>query len=558
MQTLLAAAIVTVAGIAAYSNSFKGTFVFDDIEGIVQNTHIESILPLSRSMSAPKDTTPSGRPMVSLSLAINYAISKRDVWSYHALNLSVHLAAGLLLLGIIRRTLLGRSLVTRFGKHASVLAGICALLWVVHPVNTQAVTYLIQRAESIMGLFYLLTLYCVIRGFASPRAWVWYTLAVLACAAGMGTKEVMVTAPLMVLIYDRLFASGSFRGIFSRRWGLYCGLAATWVILGLLVSAGPRTTSAGFGLQAVTPLTYAQTQFVAIVHYLRLGFYPSPLILDYTRKVAKEFADFAPHAGVILILLVATAIALRYRRAVAFLGVWFFITLAPTSSFVPIADPIFEHRMYLPLGGVITGVVVGVYALLERSVPARRTLRIAGIIIAVALAVALGILTHRRNYDYHSEVAIWEDTVAKQGDSARAYLELGAAYRRAKSDEKAMAAFNKSLEINPDYPRAHLNRGVAHASRGDYDKALTDMDRAIALHPAYYVAYANRGVTYLHIGELEWNTNRDYDAAAASFARALADFDRALRLNPKDEWVMKGREEAADFLKRLRSPRAPR
>src|SRR5437667_9849284 len=182
--------LILAATALAYSNSFSGPFIFDDltwIPEIPENPHIRH--------------PGTGRPLVCLTLALNYALSGLEPWSYHAVNLAIHASAALVLFAIVRRTLQGPRLRNRLGAHANGLAGAVAVLWAVHPLQTESVTYIIQRAESLMGLFLLLTLYCVIRGYHSPRRSGWYSTAVICCALGMGSKEGVVFAPVIVLLY---------------------------------------------------------------------------------------------------------------------------------------------------------------------------------------------------------------------------------------------------------------------------------------------------------------------------------------------------------------------
>ncbi len=219
--------VVIVVGLIAYSNSFNGVFILDDLLHIVGNTRIQHLWP-------PWDVMAHrSRPVVELSLAINYALGGLNPWGYHAFNLAVHLLAGLALLGIVRRMLQSDRFQGRYTRTAPWLAAAVATIWVVHPLQTESVTYIIQRAESLMGLFFLVTLYCTIRGAHSSRPRAWYTAAVCACLLGMGSKEVMVSAPILVLLYDRLFLAASFKDIVRKRWPLYVSLAATWLVLGV-------------------------------------------------------------------------------------------------------------------------------------------------------------------------------------------------------------------------------------------------------------------------------------------------------------------------------------
>ncbi|HWP44326.1 MAG TPA: glycosyltransferase family 39 protein, partial [Blastocatellia bacterium] len=337
-------AIIAAAAIA-YMNSFEGPFIFDDRE-ILTNTYIRDLWPPWQAMFAPPNVS---RPLVALSLAINYAISGLDVWSYHVLNLMIHMLAGLALFGVVRRTLASSTLSQQYGPSSYALALVVALVWTVHPLQTQSVTYIIQRGESLMGLFYLTTLYSAIRGSDSPRRRAWYAAAILSCAAGMLSKQVMITAPVVVLLYDRMFLSGSFKEALRRRWPLYAGLAATWGLLAATLLAMPPSETAGFGVKTITPWAYFVSQFSVIVHYLRLSLWPDALCLDYAWPEAKSAGEVIPYAVALLVLGGATLWALWRRKPAGFLGAWFFLILSVTSSFVPLSDLAFEHRMYLPL-----------------------------------------------------------------------------------------------------------------------------------------------------------------------------------------------------------------
>jgi len=517
---LVAAGVIAVAAILTYANSFTGPFIFDDFHAIVRNPHVRSLLPITEAMDAPKESSVAGRPVVALSLAVNYAISGYQTWSYHVFNLIVHVLAALLLYGIVRRTLISARLKDRFGRDADVLALICAVIWVVHPLQTEAVTYIIQRAESMMGMFYLLTVYCAIRGFTSRVAPVWYGAAVAACAAGMGSKEVMVSAPVMVLLYDWVFVSRSPGKLLSRRWGFYALLAATWIVLVLLMLPGPRSKSAGFSFGQVGPLEYAKTQCTVIVHYIRLALLPSPLVLNYPRKTVESLGDYGLQAALLAVLAVGTIVALKYKPGVGFLGAWFFLILGPTSSFVPIADPIFEHRMYLSLAAIVVGTVLGVYALTQViRAGYREAARTAALALAAAVILALGVTSHLRNRDYHSELNIWQDTVKKVPDSSFAWYNLAVALSQQRRHEEAIAKCDEAIRLKPDYAQAYCHRGGCYISLGRLDKALEDLNTAIKLDATNAAAFSNRGAAYKRKGQLDL---------------AIADFTKAIELNPMD------------------------
>ncbi|HUJ71275.1 MAG TPA: hypothetical protein VLZ30_03470, partial [Verrucomicrobiae bacterium] len=363
--------LVIVAGLLAYLNSFTGPFIFDDPQSILENRTIQHLWPIWQSLSPPHDNgiTVAGRPLVNLSLAVNYALGGTEVQGYHVVNLIIHILAGLTLLGVVRRTLLQPKLRERFGAAANGLALAVAVLWTVHPLQTESVTYIVQRAESIMGLFYLLTLYCFIRATESQRFRLWYGLCIGACALGMASKEVMASAPLMVLLYDRTFVSGSFGEAWLRRWKLYLKLAGTWILLGYLVffTGSFHNAVINARMRGIGRWTYLLTEPAVMLHYLRLSVWPHPLCFDYNGwPLAGTWPGILLPALVIVILLGTIAWACKINSAWGFLGAWFFLILAPSSSFVPTDSPAYEHRMYLPLAAVVVAVVMGIYALAGR------------------------------------------------------------------------------------------------------------------------------------------------------------------------------------------------
>ncbi len=500
--------VVVAAALLAYHNSFTGPFIFDDRQSIQENPTIRHLWPVWQPLSPPHWVTVDGRPIVNLSLAVNYAISGVEVQGYHALNLTIHILAGLTLFGVVRRTLLQPRLRERFGTVADELALAVAVLWTVHPLQTESVTYVIQRTESLMGLFFLLTLYCLIRGAESPRPRVWYGLCMTACALGMASKEVMVAAPLIVLLYDWVFLASSFREVWRWRTALYVGLAATWLILSVLVATTPRTGT-GFGFEGLTPWDYLKTEAGVIVYYLRLSFWPHPLVIDYFDwPIAWSLKDSFVPGIVVAGLLGATVWAFRRRPWMGFLGAWFFLILAPTSSFLPsLGEAAAERRMYLPLAAVIVLVVVGIYTRLgRRSMP-----------VFLVLAVGMGFLTVQRNKDYRSGFAIWADAVAKRPENPRAHYNLGVALRRADKVQEAIEQYEEALRIKPDYAEAHCNLGIVLTQSGRVPEAIEHLQHALRVAPDFPDAHCNLGIALAQAGREQ---------------EALGHFEQAVRIDP--------------------------
>ena len=520
-KTILAAFGLVVLGAAAYFNSLRGPFIFDDTSAITHNFAIRHWRPIGLILAGP-------RPVVDLTFRLNYSLNRLNVQGYHLFNLAIHILAALALFGIVRRTLAMPVFAGRFDDTAATVLGFCAaLIWMVHPLQTESVTYIVQRAESLMGLFYLLTLYVLIRAASSPRPAAWYAAAVAACALGMGCKQVMVTAPATLLLYDRTFIAGSFREALRRRWGFYLALAATWLILAhsILEAFSPHPASAGFALAGVTPLGYARSEPGVVLRYLELVFRPTGLCLDYAWPVATRPREIVPGAIVIGALLAVTLWAVVRRPKWGFPGAWFFLLLAPTSSVLPIRDLAFEHRMYLPLAAPAVAAVVAACLAAERllrrpreSQEARKRAAL-GItaLLALCAAAGLGAMTLQRNAQYRSEISIWEDATQKRPENPRAWSNLGDAYANAARFDEAINACDKALELEPNYPLAYSSRGLARAGIGRLSEAIQDYDRAIALKPDDAQAYNNRGVAYARAGRSD---------------EALRDYDEAVKLNP--------------------------
>lgn len=507
-QALLATVLLLVAGLLAYSNSFSPALHFDDRTVITENASIRDLANLPAVLSPPPVSGVGGRPVSNLSFALNYRLSGLHLWSYHALNLALHLAAACTLFGLVRRTLRLPSLAPRFGSDATLLAFAVAVLWLLHPVQTQVVTYLSQRTEGLMGLFYLLTLYGFVRGTEKSRPRLWHTLAIATCALGMASKQAMVTAPMLVLLYDRTFVSGSFRDAWRRHTRFYLGLAASWIVLGFCLLR-LRDQNVGYAL-GVSPFDYALTACRALLVYLKLSFWPHPLVFDYGPNFLRTVGAAAPYALPLAALLLGTLFALWRRPALGFLGAAFFLLLAPTSSLVPIAlQPIAENRLYLALAAPLTLLALG----LHRLVPGP------GRWLFVPFAVTCGLLTHHRNEAYRDEISLWSDTVAKAPDNARAHYNLGLAFSAAGRLPDALAHYERALALRPDYAEAHCNLGLVLLETSRPQEAIPHLELAVQAAPELFEAHYNLGNARL---------------ALRQFSAALAPYAAALRLNPRD------------------------
>ena len=569
--------VLIAVGLAVYANSLQGGhFILDDESSIVNNFDIRQIWPLWRDADRTTNPPVNNRPVVRLSLALNYALGELDVRGYRLFNLVVHICCAVALFAVMRVALRSWRLADRYGEVADGLACAVALIWLVHPLQTQVVNHTIQRSTSLMALCYLATLYCGQRTFATGAVR-WGAGAVVSCALGMGSKEAMVMAPVVVLLYDRIFAAGSFLRAIALRRGFYAGLAATWGILLFLLRDNPHGDSIDLN-PSITAGHYAFNQTrVIIEHYIAKIFWPDPLTNFYGPIRYLQIVEIWPFALAMVTIVGLTGYALLRWPAAGFCGAWFFLLLAPTSSVVAIFwEAMAERRPYLALAGLLALVVVGAYrGLVTLGAGRGWSILRCELLHAVMLwlvVIALGWTTVARNETYkdlgclwQSEVVYVEEVVAGLDDIlpkvlyhyAEAYIKLGRVYTGRGQWAQALAAYERALEIYPQSFKAykwlghmflernmpqlaidHFRRAVklnpmaynAHnalgallCKQGAVEEGEAHLRKALEIHPNYVWAYSNLGAALMMRG---WD-----DAARAMFERALGiapDFAPAL------------------------------
>ena len=377
--------------------------------------------PPSVPLQPPPETPVARRPLVNLSFAANYAAGGLDPRGYRAVNLAIHLLTSLVLFGVVRRTLRLPALAPLFGDDATGVAWVSALLWMLHPLNTEVVDYVAQRSESMMGLLYLLTLYCGIRAGSDvvasaaavqrtrasqrraprPRVRVggWETAAVVCCAAGMLCKESMVTAPLSLVLYDRAFLFESFRAALMRRKRLYAGLCLSWTLLAGLMLSSQRTTVGFSG--GISSWTYLLNQARLVSHYLILSVWPRSLTIDYGLPQPLSLGDVLLPASLMVIAAVGCAILSFVVRASDSASRGSSSRWRPHPASCPSCrKSALQRRMYLPLAGLVVTAVAGAYLVLRR-LPSYSRIAIATV---VCLLAAAG--TYARNREYTDKLVL--------------------------------------------------------------------------------------------------------------------------------------------------------
>ncbi|MDR3637793.1 MAG: tetratricopeptide repeat protein [Isosphaeraceae bacterium] len=516
--------LLVCVGIWTYRNSLDGDGIFDD------DPNVGAAVDMYKNPS-PKLLLPRPRSLAYLTFALNYKFDSGRVRSFHQVNRAIHILAALVLFGVAGRTLRLPSLGGRYDDEAADRIAFCiALIWLVHPLQTQAVTYMVQRIESSMGLFYLLCLYCLIRGATAQRAWPWYVLDVLLFFLGIGTKEVIGTAPLLMLLFDRIFLAGSWREVIRRRGWFYGLLLGPMILFGLYMAPYFNTKwshDMGLGHPWITPWMYARTQTAVILHYLRLAYWPDKLCLDYCWPVMPVRELVVPMA-VISALLALTLWALRYRSRVGFLAAGFFLILAPTSSFMPINDLAVEHRMYLPLACVVSLTVLAAYAACERfAVRAGWSRGIAPkILIATSIVIAfpLALRTVARNRDYRNSLAMWQSAVAAYPMSHRATNNLAVSLWEAQRKQEAREYFRRAFDM--ECIRS-ANRGGYLDSYGGLKWVLNALGKPNDIFPILSEGVAR----HPNLVHYHWFLGDELLGAGDS-TRAVAELREAVRIDP--------------------------
>ncbi|HEY1601097.1 MAG TPA: tetratricopeptide repeat protein [Pirellulales bacterium] len=537
---VLTAIATTILGGAVwfvYGRSLSAPLIYDDSNSVLYNPSILHLWPLVGDADHPGPLNPgpesstSGRPLVNLSLAVNYHFGGLNVAGYHLFNIAVHTVVALLVWSTLARVLRLSYFGGSFDQQAEPLALLIALMWAVHPLQTETVTYITQRTELLMGAFYVATLYGSLRYWAATTPLgrrTWLSISIISCIAGMTCKEVMVSAPVVVLLFERTFLTGSFRRALAASWPLYAGFLLGWVVLLALNVNGPRAATAGFHA-GVPAVAWWLTQCKVLLMYLGLAVWPWPLVIHYEMAYFDTFSAAWPWLGAVAALVVAT-LTLNWRpTAVGFLFASILMILAPT-SLVPIATEVAaERRMYLPLVAILVLAIMVGYRLLQRLVGRRRqdetgTIdRPTPLLITTGACVllAVGYMTvdvHRLSA-YQNAVTLWQDTATHLPDSPLVLMNLGLELVNAGRPQEAIEQYEHLLRLEPDKRAPHLNNmGCILLRAGRIPEAMTRFEEALQEQPDFVEAHNNLGMALVDAG-------RPQDA--------IPHFQATLRLKPE-------------------------
>jgi len=515
--------------IVCYGGTLKHPFIFDDLGGIVENPAIRAVWPLWAPAGSPPDTTPFGRPITALTLAFNYLLGGLSPFGYHLLNIILHAGAACAVLNLATILVLSGEKSTAWIPKQFPFA--VASIWLVHPLCTSAVTYIVQRAEVLMVLCYLGTLICAAKYCRSTkpeslRFWIW---AIAVSSVGMMCKESMVTAPVAALLMDRAFFSPTWSEIWARRKAFYISLASTWLVLAVCMIIWPRSNSVGFRETSLGSMQYLLMQMQVIPHYLWLVVSPVGLSLDYAWPRVSSLLSVLPQ--LFLLTGMGTAILVLWFRQpwLAWLVAMPFLVLVPTSSVVPVITAIAsEHRMYLPTAFLVALACLLVAAVVEKVPDRLRIKQSAFDLFTIATVVLLAHISIQRNTVYATAESIWRDVLVKQPNNARALNNLGFAVWREGRVIEAEGFFARSLEKEAKNADALYNLGTLYGQRGETEKAIEFLARAIKIWPDYAAAYANLGVVYFLRGETQKGFEAYQSALRYRPEHVVANFNMAV------------------------------
>ncbi|MCX5695986.1 MAG: tetratricopeptide repeat protein [Candidatus Omnitrophica bacterium] len=553
-NNLLIIAILILLGSAIYSNTFSSSFHFDDTKSITENPSIRNI----HNLKGIWDFWPM-RFITYFSIALNFHFHGLRLFGYHLVNLIIHLCSTLLVWWLLLLTFSAPGLKKeKISQKADLIAVFAALIFVAHPLQTQGVTYIIQRAVSLATMFYLLSLCLYIKARLLQQAQekpiqerFCYSAALLVALLAMFSKEMAITLPFMILLYESYFLKEEKGMPWKKLMPFFATLAVIPLTMWLTKSVDfiqmRRVIEAA--TVKISPLQYLFTQFHVLATYLRLLFIPVNQNLDYDYPVAKSLMEFPVLASlVLLVLILIFAFRLRARyRLLAFGIFWFFLTLLPESSLIPIKDVIFEHRLYLPMVGFSLFVSSGLfYCFCGKPVKF--------IILFFSLLVLVySVKAYNRNALWKNEFTLWNDTVLKSPNKERPYHNRGFAYQAEEKYDQAIADYNKALSIDSAVAETYYNRGNAYRGIKKYDQAIADFDKAIQLDHFHAAAYGGRASAWNSLGDTEkaiadfnsalkiepnnlkvYNDRGNIYAQQGKYEQAIADYTQALRIDPHD------------------------
>lgn len=488
--------IITTATII-YSNSLNSPFVFDDFPHIADNSRIRlHELSVSKVIDLLKSS--GNRPVPALSFALNYYFGGYVTVGYHITNVLIHALNGILLFFFILITMRLSKQSNQDGETLlslpiSIVALLASLLWVVHPVNTQSVTYIVQRMNSLATLFCMLSLllYIAGRSIEGRRRFFIYTLAAVSWLMAAACKENAAILPLILILYEWYFFQDlDLKWLKQRLKFLLAVLMVFGVMTAIFLGSNPVEKLNSLRDFSEGRFTYTErllTQFRVVIYYVSLFIYPHPSRLNIDYDFPLSVSLFNPVTTIVCAILIAACLLIgvltaKNNRIVSFCLFWFFINLAIESSFIPLAI-IFEHRTYMPFMGLA---MLLIYTVDRYVRPSWFT-----IFFCSALIASGSYWTYQRNATWKDAITLWQDCLDKTPRKARPHLSLGAAYAAQENFDKAMIHYQRALEIEPDFVEAYNNIGNLRLKEGLLAQAEQLYRKVLKKRPVHVKAHFN-------------------------------------------------------------------
>ena len=490
--------LLTVPVIFIYADMLTGPFIFDDKINIEENPHIHLTEITFKSLAAAAFDSPSQRrPVANISFALNYYLHGNNVVGFRLLNLIIHVISGILLYFFIRATFRTPALQS-WDMNARWISFFAAAIWMVHPLQTQSISYIVQRMNSLAAMFYILSflLYVHFRMNRQKRSKGWLLIGcILAGILALGSKENAATLPFFIILYEWYFFEN-----LSLKWlkDHFLGLAGLFLVMAAiaLIYLGTDPLDkilAGYNIRNFTPTQRILTEFRVVIFYISLFLWPLPsrLNLDHDFALSSSVADPITTLFSILaiaVLVVLAVITARNHRLISFCILWFLGNLVIESSIFAL-EIIFEHRLYLPSMMFSLVIVLLVYRLAKPA-----WLKTA---ILCVLAIVGSVWTYERNQVWRDRITLWQDCVKKSPQKARPYNNLGAALADNGQYNEALAHYHRALEINPYYPNAYANLGFILVKQGKVEEGITQLLKSLQIKPNDYETLSNLGVALL-------------------------------------------------------------
>ncbi|MDX9905953.1 MAG: tetratricopeptide repeat protein [Bacteroidales bacterium] len=526
--------LIAIVGILAYANSFNNSFQFDDGFHIIDGQKIKKMENVTR-LSHWKAV--GNRPLSFFTLAVDYKLADKDpsgrpaVQGFHVSNLIFHILAGfmafLLALEIMSLNIFRNNKIIQDYKVLIALSA--GFIFVAHPIQTQSVTYIVQRMAVLAGLFYLWSIVLYIRGRrthldpSNKKAWkpyAFYAGAFLAGFFGFLSKQNAITFPIAFLLVEFFFIRDKEMRIDKKFLIAASSIIGIIIVFGLIINGLPRE------FDRISRSDYLVTQFRVLVKYWQLLILPINQHLDYYWPVSQSLWGVKELVSLgVLLLTVALGVWLFMKKwYIASFGIfWFYLTLSLESSIIPIRDLIFEHRLYLATFGF--GFVISYLAFYFL---APKNIKYPIIILSVLALAYIG-ASLNRNSVWKNPYTLWSDSIKKSPKRERAHYWLATYYMEVKDNEKAMESYNTSIECNPGFPLAYNGRANLKKELGKNKEAIEDYNKAIKLDPNYITAYYNRGITYAAMNKLD---------------KAIQDYDKSIRMGNNASSVYYNRANA--------------